>query len=246
MIRGVIFDLGGTLAEQPERLPQVDLDARNAAALRSWLEQQGITTGDRFIDDLVAARQACFARRMGGLQEVTAAEALRPILERYGAPAHDRFLQDAEATFFEPELAAMQLLPGAIEVLRRLQGLGLRLGLASNASSHYFVVECCRRLGLATYLDPILSSAAVGWAKPSAQLFTQILDTWAVPADAAVIVGDTPGADVAGAQAVGMPAILLVRPQGGAVDAPTYAPDAQVASLFEAAEVIERWLYQLR
>ncbi len=237
VVCGVIFDLGGTLAVG-EAMPADQLDRANAAALRAWLVGQGHTVPADFVDALVAARQAAFASRRG-TQEVTAAEVLAEVLARYGLPADPAHVARAEAAFFEPELARMTPMPGAVEVLDRLRRRGLRVGLVSNASSHLFVVECCRRLHLARYLDPIVSSAQVGWAKPDPRPFEAVLRAWGLPARKVVMVGDTPDADVAGARGLGMRAILLRT--APAAEPPVPAPDAVAGSLAEVASLVDSW-----
>lgn len=234
MIRGVIFDLGGTLTARVRLTPEA-MEHANAESLAAWLRSRGHDTGDEFVGALVAERTARFLERARGLKEIRAAAALTPVLGRSGLPTDAKFVAAAEAAFFAPELNEMRLLPGAADLLDRLAQRGIRRGLASNASSHYFVTECCRRLALDRRLDPILSSAAVGWAKPHPAIFQVMLSAWDVPPADAVMVGDTLGADIAGARAMDMRSILVtgergpnepmpsevLRPDGVAVDLPT-------------------------
>jgi HAD superfamily hydrolase (TIGR01549 family) len=233
MIRGVVFDLGGTLTARV-RIPPEAMERANAESLTSWLRGRGHDVDDDFARTVLAERTANFLERAGGLKEIQASTALIPALGRFGLPTDADFATAAERAFFEPELNEMRLLPGTIELLDRLAQRGIRRGLASNASSHYLVEECCRRLDIHHRLDPILSSAAVGWAKPHPAIFQVILSTWDIgPADA-VMIGDTLGADVAGACALGMRSILVtgergpnepmpsevLRPDGVAIDLP--------------------------
>lgn len=243
MIRGVIFDLGGTLIARA-RTPLLNFERGNAEALRRWLRVRGARLDAGFVEALVAERAAKFAQRAGGTREIKAEEALRPVLARYGQPTDDRFVASAEAAFFEPELREMRLLPGARNLLVLLAARGLRLGLASNASSHYFIVECCRRLGLDRFLDPILSSAAVGWGKPDPKIFEAILQPWAIPPQAAVMVGDTVDADIAGARHLGMRAVLLTAEHGPGdpKEMAGIRADAAAATLVEVGRIIERWI----
>jgi len=238
VIRGVIFDLGGTLIERGRR----SFEPGNATALTEWLRSRGHHIGSEFTDAVVAEREASFARRTG-MREVRAVEALRPVLARHGLPIDDTFLTAAESAFYEPELRAMRLLPDAIDVLELLRARGLRVALASNASSHYFVEECCRRLGISRYLDPIMSSAAIGWAKPDPRIFNAILQPWVMSPEHAVMVGDNVSTDIAGARALGMRSILLTAEHDP--DEPRISEgvraDAEVATLREAGQVIVRW-----
>lgn len=243
-IRGVIFDLGGTLCARQT----ASHEELNAEALGRWLRTRGIKVDDAFVPALTGERERLFDAHAGSNREAPAAEALRPILQRYGAPDDPRFFADAEAAFFVPELEAMRSLPEAVELLRRLHDRGIVIGLASNASSHYFVVECCRRLNFAAYLDPIVSSAAVGWTKPDPRIFQTVLARWSLPAAAVVMVGDNLEADIVGAQRVGMRTVLLTAehhvpdiyrrqpPSGGDIHA-----DAVAISLAEVGRLIERW-----
>lgn len=190
----------------------------------------------------MAERQARWAARRG-FEETAADGALRAVLERYGLPAGAAEVDAAERAFFAPELDEVRLLPGAAALLRRLNDAGLRTGLASNASSHYFVVECCRRLLLAEFLEPILSSAAVGWGKPDPRIFGAVLRPWGVPPERVVMVGDSLAADVAGAAALGMRSILLTATHqpGAPVALAAIRPDAVAASLDEVGNIIARW-----
>ncbi len=246
MVRGVIFDLGDTLAAPENRLSDEDLDGLNAGGLLLWLRRRGLQVDDGFVDALVEERLACAVRRARDAREVTAADALRPVLRRYQLPHDDASIGEAEVAFFQPELAAMHPLPGAREILGRMRTWGLHAGLASNASSDYFVKECCRRLGFAASLDPIVSSAAVGWQKPDRRIFDTILSAWALPAAQVVMVGDTPPADIAGANWLGMRSILLpgTRPLDPSGKGPR--PDAVAADLFSAASTIEQWISSAR
>jgi putative hydrolase of the HAD superfamily len=190
----------------------------------------------------MAQRQALWAARTG-TQEVTADEALRAVLERSRLPTDAEFLADAERAFFAPELEGMRPLPGAVELLARLSRGGLRIGLISNASSHYLIVECCRRLLFAPYLEPIVSSAAVGCVKPDPRIFRVVLRQWNLPPAEVAMVGDTLGADSAGAQAVGMRSILVTaaHPPGAPTSLGSVRPDAVAKTLAEVGDIIERW-----
>jgi HAD superfamily hydrolase (TIGR01509 family) len=197
---------------------------------------------DDFVDALMAERQARWAAR-NGFEETTADGALRAILERYDLPAGPADVSEAERAFFVPELEEVRPLAGAAAALARLNRGGLRTALVSNASSHHFVVECCRRLLFAEFLDPIVSSAAVGWVKPDPRVFRAVLRPWNLPPHAVVMVGDSLAADIAGAAALGMRSILLTAAHepGAPVALESVAADAVAATLAEAASIIEGW-----
>jgi putative hydrolase of the HAD superfamily len=74
------------------------------------------------------------------------------------------------------------------------------------------------RIGLAPYLDGVVTSAEVGARKPDPAIFERALGLAGVPASVALHVGDTLVEDVAGAQNAGIEPVLIVRDGGAASD----------------------------
>ena len=98
-----------------------------------------------------------------------------------------------------------------LPTLDRLQQMNLKMGIISNWDTplHAMVEE----LGLALYFDVIVAShdQRVRSAKPDAAIFEYALNTVGVSAEEAVHVGDSFEADIIGAYAAGIRAILLDR-----------------------------------
>jgi len=71
--------------------------------------------------------------------------------------------------------------------------------------------------GLAPLVDAVVTSAAVGAAKPAPEIFRHALALAGAQPARALHVGDSAAEDVAGARASGIPALLLARDaRGGA------------------------------
>jgi putative hydrolase of the HAD superfamily len=105
------------------------------------------------------------------------------------------------------EAAQFELYDDVLPVLDELRLGGLRLGLISNTS---------RDLGafvrhFALDVDAWLASGSYGKVKPSPLIFRAALELVGCEPGAALMVGDSPRDDVAGARAVGMRALLLDR-----------------------------------
>jgi HAD superfamily hydrolase (TIGR01549 family) len=115
------------------------------------------------------------------------------------------------------------------DALARLRGAGLRLGVVSNSDGR--VVEALEAAGLRGYFDVVVDSALAGVEKPDPAIFRTALDALGVPPAEALYVGDLYDVDVLGANAAGMPAMLLVPP-----GAPRPDGCATVGSLQELAE----------
>jgi putative hydrolase of the HAD superfamily len=106
--------------------------------------------------------------------------------------------------------------PDARPALDALRARGLRIVVVSNwdASLH----ERLEETGLAPLVDGAVASAEIGHAKPDPAIFAHALALAGVPPAAALHAGDTLEADVEGALAAGLRAVLVAR------DGPATAP----------------------
>ncbi len=98
-----------------------------------------------------------------------------------------------------------------VPTLQRLRDAGFKLAIVSNWDTP--LDPLAERLGIAHYFDIIVAShdARVRSAKPDSHIFNWTLTAVGVSAEEAVHVGDTYGADIVGAQGVGIRPILLDR-----------------------------------
>jgi putative hydrolase of the HAD superfamily len=123
--------------------------------------------------------------------------------------------------------------PGTLAALRE-QGFVLVVLSNWDVSLH----DQLEATGLAPLVDGAVSSAEVGVGKPHPDIYTRALEVAGVGAGQAVMVGDSPDTDVAGALALGIAAILVDR--WGAVDpAQVPEPARRVSSLAEVPALIE-------
>lgn len=118
----------------------------------------------------------------------------------------------------EALLAALEFTPypDVVPALEALRARGNRLAVVSNwdVSLH----EALKRTGLHRLVDLAVASAELGVAKPDPAVFAHVLGRLGVVPAAALHVGDSLEADVAGARAAGVPVVLVAR--AGAPGAP--------------------------
>jgi HAD superfamily hydrolase (TIGR01549 family) len=100
-----------------------------------------------------------------------------------------------------------ELYEDVLPVLERLRANGLKIGLVSNTSRDLDAFVRHHALDV----DAWISSGVHGKVKPSPTIFRAALELLDVEPKAAVMVGDSPDDDVAGAEAVGIRAFLLDR-----------------------------------
>jgi HAD superfamily hydrolase (TIGR01509 family) len=74
------------------------------------------------------------------------------------------------------------------------------------------VEEALEAAGLRAYFDVVVDSTRAGVEKPDPAIFLAALDELGVPPSEALYVGDLYDVDVIGANAAGIPAVLLVAP----------------------------------
>jgi putative hydrolase of the HAD superfamily len=119
--------------------------------------------------------------------------------------------------FLEPIFARAYCYEDTCPALDGLKRRGFRLALVSNSpwgSPASLWREEVRRLGLDPFLDATIFCGDVGWRKPARQIFEFALEKLRVSRQECVFVGDDPRWDLAGAQAIGMEAILIDRGGG--------------------------------
>jgi putative hydrolase of the HAD superfamily len=149
---------------------------------------------------------------------------IRRTFERAGCAAPGTAAIDAGVEAFGRG-AAWRPTPGAVETLAALKRAGLRLALVSNYDSRLHRVAA--EVGIAPYLDAVVVSSEVGWAKPSPRIFAAALAALGVASGEALMVGDRPHEDYEGARAAGLGA-LLYDPHGRAAGAETVRDLRQV------------------
>ncbi|HEY0710907.1 MAG TPA: HAD-IIIA family hydrolase [Polyangia bacterium] len=98
-------------------------------------------------------------------------------------------------------------LPGATEALARLRDRGIRMAVVSNSEGT--VEALLGEVGMAAFFDVIIDSWHVGVTKPDRRIFDHTLGHLGIEARDAMMVGDSLRADIGGAQAVGMRAVLM-------------------------------------
>ena len=198
-LRAVLFDAGNTL---------LFLDyARIAAAVGGALDVT--LSGARLAAGAPAAARAMERSRVSDRERAIAyLEALfreAGIPEARMAEVHQALIRLHAERHLWSGIAA-----DAHEALARLRRAGLRLGIVSNSDGR--VEEALTAAGLRPYFDVVVDSALAGVEKPDPAIFRTALDALGVAAEEALYVGDLYEVDVLGANAAGIPAVLLVPP----------------------------------
>lgn len=120
--------------------------------------------------------------------------------------------QAATRWYVSNRFHGLQLYPDAIETLQVVRAAKphRHLGMITNGPAD---VQSAKidLLGLRAFFDFCLISGEFGFWKPDTQIFREALALGAASPDDAVMIGDSPDHDIAGAEATGIPTIWMNR-----------------------------------
>ena len=121
-------------------------------------------------------------------------------------------------------------LPGRKEALERIRSLGYRMAVVSNSDGT--MRRTVSEIGFAHLFDGLIDSTVVGFEKPDPRIFESALETIGARPERTVHVGDLYAADIVGARAAGVHAVLLDPwDDWSDVDCPKVADLAELAAL---------------
>jgi putative hydrolase of the HAD superfamily len=202
----VLWDFDGTIAERPghwsscmldvlePRWPEHGLDVDSLEQyLRTGFPWQDTTVDRRHLVDpdawwayLDPVLSSAYLR--AGVPERVIADAVAGVRLRFGDPS------------------AWRVIPAATDALTALQRAGARQSVLSNHVPE--LPQIIDALGLGAYFERVFTSAAIGWEKPNPGIFAHALLELGNPGDV-WLIGDNPVADVQGATAAGIRAVLV-------------------------------------
>jgi HAD superfamily hydrolase (TIGR01509 family) len=240
-----LIDIGGTL--WPNSWPFRETDGlgrhQRVTAAMPTLDVHAVNA---LVADLIeSSRHGDQARAVGmnnsegtfGSAEVLVAECLT----RQGLPADPQTVRLIRRAMAIPVADRMKPLPGAIELLAEIRALGMQTVITSNTywrdSESYW--DDFRLLGMATYIDAVVTSVDAGHLKPHPAVFEMAMRVAGVPGERCVVIGNREENDVEPALALGMWTILVYPddPKPASSRAHVVAPD-----LWECAKAVKTML----
>jgi HAD superfamily hydrolase (TIGR01549 family) len=204
-VRTVIFDWEGTLVSG-RRPPPGTL----AAAVASLLREAGIdVSGARL--DAALARAGAVPGPAGSL-----ATLLRDAFDLLGERVTANLAAECSMRAAEALMAGLSVYQDARALLPSLRYRGYSVAIVANSAfSGADIRAAAGRLGLAGYLDAVVTSADAGRAKPDPVPYRIAMDALGCSPDDVLCVGDRRETDIAGAHAAGLRAALLDRRNRG-------------------------------
>jgi putative hydrolase of the HAD superfamily len=240
VIRGVIFDLGGTLlnfdgAAQDWR----GLERRGISAFYRFLTERGHTVPqDKFEQVVWDTIHLGWQEAMAGRDNVCLPDILDIAAACFGVSLSDSERSQAVRLYAVSVESDLSPFEGGREILQALKQRNLRVGLLSNTMwPGEFHKQELDRFGLLEFFDEMAFSCELGTWKPNAEAFHHIVEQLGVAPVDAVYVGDLPEIDILGAQQAGLRAVWMAAlpRQLGQVK-----PEAVVHHLSELPSVLDQ------
>ena len=207
-IKGVFFDLGGTL-RICEKVPEHQEKAKVRMA-----ELAGRTDVQAFID-MVEERYLPY--REWALTENKEAGDFE-LWDKWLLPEMDKERLAAvchELTYQYRQVKGLRhVVPGGLKVIRGLYDRGYRLGIISNLIGEHEIPDWLREDGLAQYFDAVVLSSVCHIRKPDPRIYQMGCEELGLTPEECVSVADNLGRDITGAKAAGIGAnILFITPE---------------------------------
>jgi HAD superfamily hydrolase (TIGR01549 family) len=202
-VRGVIFDLHSTLVDQGHAGEWVDraleraphpLNASQRSELEDFLDRIWETAR---IQDPASSRDLSFEDHRRVFHDLLAA-----------GPAVEATLSEA---LYQVLLDTWHAYEDTVPTLQAIKSAGLSVCLLSNIGVP--IRPVLDREGITPWVDAVVLSCEVGVVKPDPLIFQAALDALAIPASAALMVGDS-GRDDTGGIAIGIRTLILPRTKG--------------------------------
>ncbi len=207
--QAVLFDVGGTLIEARPGPSEV-----YASVLSRWGSPVDAARVEPVFQEVWSELTQLHPRGLDRYHHLKGGEwawwgeFLRRVLAKLSLRAPwEPVLEELFDAFAQPSL--WHVFPEVTEVLARLRGNGLRLGVVSNWDSR--LPALLDRLELARFFDSVLVSGVEGVEKPGIEIFRRAAERIGVSPGACVHVGDSPLDDYRGAESAGIRAVLMDR-----------------------------------
>lgn len=245
MIKGVMFDMGGTLEDLSFDDENIH---RTAHELYSILRKHKIEVS--YDETELWNRVYPEILRYKAEAESTLLE-LKPeqIWVDYGfckVPVDRQKLSAASeeiAHMWEITYYNRSLRTNAAKMLKGLKELGLYVSAVSNTASLFQVFDTLEEYGVRQYFDDITLSSIVGYRKPHPYIFQIALNQANLRAEECAFVGDTLSRDVVGPRKMGYGCVFkinsMLTPVKDLGNYDGFAPDYEMTDIYDVYRILK-------
>lgn len=209
-IQGILFDLGDTLLDFGG-INVRKIFGEGGKLAYEYLESLGqrLPSFKRYHHrQLWAIRWHYFINHLTG-REFNSLDLMGQICRRFDLQLRPDQLEELAWLWYEPLSLMATVEEGLPEMLAEMRQSGLTLGIVSNTFVPAPVLD--RHLRQEGMLEPLsvrVYSCDVGFRKPRKEIFNEALSRAQLDPKATIFVGDSPRADIVGANRMGMISVL--------------------------------------
>lgn len=249
-IRGVLFDMDDTLIDWhgfDGNWPQ--LEQKHIQGVYQFLQEVGhppacdadqlvATYGSLVREAWADARTTLRAPHMGKL--------LMQALSEHGVTPNEVVTEAACLRAYDwGPIPGVVLFPDVPAGLEAITQRDLEIGIVTNAFQPMYLRDAeLEAYGILQYFPDAarrISAADVGYLKPNAKIFEYALQQLGTNADETLYIGDNPVADIAGAQAAGLRAVLRINHATPPLISGLIVPDAAINGFDELLLLLDDW-----
>lgn len=230
-IKGVFFDLGGTLFRYTSHL---------GAGFKHLVSQLDININQEEIGDAWTKASKKAALHVGRKSFFLHKDLFREMIVSFGDSFDYKVSESLIEEFHQNQLKAllqhMPIRDDCISTLKELRLMGLYLSIVSNIDDDY-LEPIMKKYSLDLLFDDWSSSEEAKSCKPDSHIFYYALNKSGLKKDEVLFVGDSLEHDVAGSHAVGMRSAHIA--EEGAVTPLTHGLKITTQPTFKIAELAE-------
>ena len=201
MIKAVIFDLDDTLYDYVSCNERATEDLCNYACDNYSMDR------NTFLDFYERA-QKLVKQQLGGVGSAhNRLLYLQRFLEEIGMHPAKGALQMYDV-YWDRMLEEMELYPYVIRIMKYLRQNGIIVAVLTDLTAH-IQHRKLNKLGLADYVDVLVTSEEAGEDKPSMVVFKLMVEKLGLDGSEMLMIGDSKVKDIDGAAKVGIPGLLF-------------------------------------
>jgi len=222
-LKAVLFDLDNTLVDFMEMKKRC-----SQAAVRAMVEA-GLGISEKKATGLLF--------KMYSEHGIEDQNIFEKFLRKVRGEVDYRVLASGIAAYRRVKAGSLVPYPRVRETLIRLKGMGLVLGIVSDAPKMQAWLRLAE-MNLAEFFDVVVALEDTGKLKPSKMPFKQALQKLGLEAEEVLFVGDNPERDIKGAKAMGMKTALA---KYGQVESGREKPDFVLKEVKDLVKIVKSY-----
>jgi putative hydrolase of the HAD superfamily len=249
-IKGILFDMDNTLIDWGGFSDDwVSMERAHLQNVYNFLAEAGrpldlsynhfeLAYRENVVDAWAGARTTLRAPHMAKIMMAT----LKQLSIEEDATINSQTVLKAYAWDAAP---GVDVFPDVAPALQQLMDHGIKLGIVTNAFQPMWLRDAeLKSYNLLQYFPDEnlrISAADVGYLKPHANIFHHAVKQLGTKIEETLYVGDNPVADIAGAQGVGLRAVLRINHPAPPLISGLIVPDAAVNTMHELVRLVHEW-----